>query len=520
MRLSKNIKRALSMCIVLALVVCGVTVTPVSAGKAGGYVINGDMLSTEELSQAEWKFDDTGVSLKEGALVFDEYYDIENPVLSRTAAHTSQEIEDALEIKCVLSVDEIKGEKQFGLAFGIPRLNRDIDEDGASFLYAQATEKGIGFGLSTVKNGEVVHLKELTHYGSKVKDVLVTVQVTNAGAVTVLLGNTFFYAGEPGEVSADGYIGFSSAGGWTNEENYVKAKVGNFVAYNEYYAKPEAPLMVVADFEGDEFNVNEWAMSTSQVAGGSGIICKDGILRYEGAGQNSAIAAQFKYSNFELQCDFFDMKNTVSTHVNGTPIAPSQWIQLSWGTDGSSAYGVASYYGSNYSLIFETGIDLDPKSPTYLQRPANGGLSVHFYHNGWKGATPIPAKYAFNHPTFDPETKVQVRLVNMDGSATLYMKLESEIEWTQIWKYSYENGVMPLGYVVIRGEGNQYTATRNQYSHGTWLSIDNIMLKNYDKNPTLTAVTFESNRIPPVPDYDYKSPFDDSYLIRNTGGKP
>ena len=520
MRFSKTLKRVLTMSLALALILCGVTVMPASAGKSGGYVVDESKLSTEVLSQAEWRFDDTGVTLKDGALIFDERYDSENPVLSRTAAHSSEEIEEALEIRFVLSVDEIKGDKQFGLGFGIPRLNRDITEEGAGFLYAQATEKGVGFGLSTVKDGEVVQLKELTHYGSKAKDVIITVQVTNKGAVTILLGSSFFYAGEEGEVMPDGYLGFSASGGWTDEENYVKATVKNFVAYNEYYAKPESPLQILADFSNEEFNVNEWTVATSNISGGSGIICKDGYLRYEGAGQNAAIGAQFKYSNFELQLDFFDMKNTLTTHTNGTPITPSQWFQISWGTDAASAYAAASYYGAEYQLIFETGLDTDPNSPTYLQRPAGGGLSVHFYHNGWKGATPIPAKYAFNSPSFDPETVVQIRLVNVDGSAILYMKLETETEWTEIWRYTYENGVMPVGYIVMRGEGNQYTDTRNQFYMGSWYSLDNIMIKNYDKTPNLIKVTFESNRIPPVPDYNYESRFVDTYLISHTGGKP
>ena len=46
------------------------------------------------------------------------------------------------------------------------------------------------------------------------------------------------------------------------------------------------------------------------------------------------------------------------------------------------------------------------------------------------------------------------------------------------------------------------------------------MIKNYDKNPTLTTVEFTSNRIPPMPDYDYKDPYVDNYLISHTGGKP
>ena len=523
MRLSTKIKRALTLSLVFALVLCGVAVMPASAGKAGGYLVTDEMLQGETLSQAEWKFDDTGVTLKDGALVFDEFYDLENPVLSRTAAYTSEEVKAALEVNYSISIDEIKGTKQFGLGFGIRRLDRDITEEGAAFLYAQATEKGVGFGISVIKDGETVHLKELTHFGSKAKDVNITVRVTNEGALTVMLGGSIFYSGEAGEVMADGYLGFSSSGGWSTDENYVKATVKNFVAYNEYYAKPEAPLMVVADFEGDEWNVNEWAANSTLISGGSGILCMDGHLRFEGAGQNSAIAAQFKYSNFEVQFDLFDMKNTSSVHTNGTVIAPSIWMQISWGTDAASAYAAASYYGTTYSLIFETGLDTNPDSPTYLQRPAGGGLSVHFYDNangGWKSATPIPEKYQFNRVDFDPETRVQTRLVNVDGTATLYMKLETETEWTQIWQYQYENGIMPMGYIVFRTEGNQFTGTRKQYYHGGWFSMDNIVIKNYDRNPTLVTVEFESNRLPVIQDYDYKDPYLDSYLISHTGGKP
>lgn len=519
MRLSKMCKRALTLCLALALIVCGVVVMPASAGKAGGYMVDESKLSTGNLSLAEWRFSDVGVSLKDGALVFDEFYDLENPVLSRTAAYSSEEVKQALEVRYVLTVDEIKGDKQFGLGFGIPRLNNDINEEGATFLYAQATEKGIGFGLSTVKNGQVVDLKELTHYGSKVQNTNIIVRVTSEGAVTVLLGSTVFYAGQPGEVTPDGFLGFSSSGGWSSDDCYVKAAVKEFTAYNEYYAKPETPLVIMAEFNNDEFNVNEWAINSTEVSNGSGIIAKDGVLRFEGAGQNSALAAQFKYSNFEIQYEIFDMKNTLSVSNDGIPITPSMWQALSWGSDGDSAYGVASYFSMDYALVFHPPVDENPDSPTYLQR--NGDMTVHFYEdNVWQAAYPIPDKYDFSRPGFDPETRVQIRLVNVDGTATLYMKLAAEKKWTEIWTYAYEDGRMPLGYVALRGEGNQYVASRFNYSYGSWYSIDNILLTNYDENPTLTTVTFESNRIPPVPDRIYKDPYVDSYLVRHTGGKP
>ena len=521
MRLSKNLKHALTLCLALALIVCSVTIMPASAGKTGGYVVDSDMLSTERLTLAEWKFNETGVSLKDGVLYFDEFYDVENPVLSRTAAYSSLEVKQALEVHYTLSIDEIKGDRQFGLGFGIRRLDRDIDEEGSVFLYAQATEKGVGFGLSTVKDGEVVQLKELTHYGAKVKNVNITVRVTGTGALTVSVGDSIFYAGQPGEVTADGFLGFSSSGSWSSDECYVKASVANFVAYNEYYAKPEAPLMIVANFDNDEFNANEWAYNSTRVSSGSGIIAKDGVLRFEGAGQGSAIAAQFKYSNFEIQYEIFDMKNTPSVGESNRPVAPSTWQMLCWGYDGDSAAGVIAYFSMPYALIIETGTDLDPDSPTYLQRHPEGGGSVHFYKdNAWQSATPLPEKYDFTRPGFDPEKKVFVRLANLDGKATLYLKLEEEEGWTEIWSYTYPNGNMPLGYVLFRGEGNQNVGSYSQYDYGSWYSVDNILLKNYDKNPSLVTVTFKSNRLPVIPDYDYKDPYVDSYLIDYTGGKP
>ena len=174
-----------------------------------------------------------------------------------------------------------------------------------------------------------------------------------------------------------------------------------------------------------------------------------------------------------------------------------------------------------YALVFQPSVDEDPESPTYLQRPAGSKMVVHFYKdNVWQAAYSIPDKYDFSRPGFDPETKVQIRLTNVDGMATLYMKLEDETDWTEVWTYSYKDGIMPVGYVVLRGEGNQFTATREKYAYGSWYSIDNILLKNYDKNPTLVTVEFESNRIPPKPHYEYKDPYVDSYLIDYTGGKP
>ena len=521
MRLSEMCKRTIALGLAFALIVCGITVMPASAGKAGGYVVDEKKLATETLSLAEWRFNETGVTLKDGVLVFDEFYDLDNPVLSRTEAHSSEEVKQALEVRYVLTIDEIKGDKQFGFGFGISRLDRDITEEGATFLYAQATEKGIGFGLSTVRNGEAVDLKELTHYGSKVKNISVVVRVTGAGAVTVLLGSTVFYAGQPGEVTPDGFLGFSSSGGWSSDDCYVEASVKEFTAYNEYYAKPETPLVIVADFENDEFNVNEWAINSTEVSTGSGILAKNGVLRFEGAGQNSALGTQFQYSNFELQYEIFDMKNTLSVSNDETPITPSMWQQIAWGTAGDSGYSAVSYHDMTYALVFHPPVDEDPNSPTYLQRPAGSQTTVHFYKdNVWQAAYPIPDKYDFGRPGFDPETRVQIRLVNVDGAATLYMKLVTETEWTEIWTYRYENGIMPVGYVVLRGEGNQYVASRNEYAYGSWYSLDNILLTNYDTNPTLTTVTFETNRIPPMPDCVYKDPYVDSYLVRHTGGKP
>ena len=96
----------------------------------------------------------------------------------------------------------------------------------------------------------------------------------------------------------------------------------------QYYAKPETPLMIVADFNSDEFNINEWAYNSTEISTGAGVVAQNGVLRFEGAGQNSAIAAQFKYSNFELQYEIFDMKNTLSVSDDDSILSYSLGIGM------------------------------------------------------------------------------------------------------------------------------------------------------------------------------------------------
>lgn len=513
----KYMRRFLLCGLIAAIALAGTGITEVYAGKSGGYVVGEDYLKGNELSKTEWKFDEESVRLENDVLIFDENYDLESPVLIRSKAYASPEIRAAVDGSFRISIQEWEGDKKFGMLYGLARLDGDVGDEGTTFIYFKGMENGIGVGIETFQNGQTVELLPLTYVAETLQDALVNVKISCQGSLSVVVAGQLVYAGEDGETVVEGHVGFSSLGSWTSDSNYMVAHISDFVVYNEYYAKPETPLLTVADFNGNEFNTNEWTLKSTKVSGGSGLVATDGVLKFDGSGQNATFATQHQYSNFEIQYDIFDAKNTTSIAADGRTVGATYWQQVSWGMGGDSAEGVASFYGTRYAIIFDAPIDHDAESETYGQR--TGKMSAQLYiDSNYVTSVAVPEKYAFLQPGFDDTVRVCVN--NVDGQMVLSLKLKDEAEFTEIMRYAYKNGMMDTGYIVLRGEGNQYTDEYQTMIRGSYYSIDNIIVKNFDKNPTIKKVDFTSNIIPPVPDYDYTDPYTDSYLITHTGGKP
>lgn len=114
--------------------------------------------------------------------------------------------------------------------------------------------------------------------------------------------------------------------------------------------------------------------------------------------------------------------------------------------------------------------------------------------------------------------KVTVRIIVIDGKLYVGIKLADELNFYNLYEYSFENSDTPYGFIALHGEGNQFVSGRTMY-YGSHFTVDNIGLTNYDSKPNLVKVGYTSNILTPLSDYDYVDSWTDDYLIYKTLGK-
>lgn len=500
----------------------------VSAGNTGSDIISETMTSGTEFKLANWRIaDETGLSLDNGTVHFDKKYKHNKPITSRNQVFTSEEIDNALVVSFSARLNAIVGGKTFGFIYGLEMYDRDVGEKDSTYVYFAALNEGFGVGVKNYKDGIENELKALTAIESPAS---VQLTVKSDGKLILYVNNQNIYmSANEGETKADGYIGFTSTSTqkYHNEtSNYIDVEVSNLIARNEYYDKPETPKVSIANFDTNEYNTEEWYIRSTKVDKGEGVIVKDKVLRFEGAGQNSCIISKHQYSNFEFQFDVFDAKNEATDHGDGRVNTASAWISFSWGTSGEDSEFVAQggYQASKYTLYFGESMDNDMESETFGDRTYTGvrlaaaGINLPRAISGPDAPEALREGYDFLSKGYTGKN-VRIRVRMIDGYLTVGVKHVDEVEFHEVLSYRFKDGTT-TGYVAIRCEGNNNASTRNDYVRGSYYSVDNILLLNYDKNATITKnITFTGN-VKNVQDYDYRDPYTDDYLITNTGGKP
>lgn len=527
------------LCMVLALVLCVPIVhfQLANAGKTGVQIEDGNVISkqaTDEIISAEWKFKaERGLGVKwldidgnvttdsekvsKAVIRVEKTYDLGNPFLSRTSAMFSEEVENGLTVDFSFNVREIKGDKQFGFVFGLPRIDKDAGELGSTFFYFKNDNGTYKYGATNYGETETQVVAE-TEYTGELNDVKVQLIVTESGKLNGSVNGVAFTETAEDSVNGNGYLGFAQKGSFSDGDNYIDLDITQINILNEYYANPENPEITIANFDNSEFNTEEWYINSTRVTG-TGVVVDDGKLKFNSAGQNSMFATKHKYSNFELEYDIGDAKNYATIASNGWVDSATYWQGIEFGRDASNVGACASNtLVSSYLIYFDAPMDSKTGERT-------GKTSVNLVDHGKYGAnrqgtmlsqTTIPDKYGFMNAGF--EGTVRVKLSVRDGIINLYVRLVEESAWFKIFSYQMKDGYTPVGYVILRGEGNQFVTDRTMYSGSTY-SLDNIVITNYDAKPQKVEVGFTSNVLPYWTDYKYVDTWTDDYLIRNTKGK-
>ena len=497
----------------------------VDAGISGGYVVDSGKLEGNTIETAYWVKADN-VELVDGVLHFTNKYGRNDPMLSRQESYSSKEIAIALDVNFDLDVRALLGNKKFGFVYGFDRLDSKTPEQGkGTFVYFAPLGSGLGFGVLSYETGTETELKPLTSLG-EVGKYKVNLKIGSNGSLIVVINGSTVCTTDAQTTAADGYVGFTSTGALTTSSNYVDIYLSNVSIKNEYYAKPQTPKYSFADFDEGDFNTEEWFLFSTRVgADGDGLVAKNGKLSFDMAGQNSSFSTRHKYSNFELQFDISGAKNTPSiSPTSGKVQGCSYWFAIAWGMQGDNVAGSAINYSYVTDLIR---FDHSTNNETYGKHPGDEGYDVRrgsktgvSFSSKTAGSksTSLPEKYSFFAEDFTDTVRIKIRMI--DGEFYLGMKLDSEVEYTEILTYQYPNGICPYGFISLRGEGNQFTPAFKQLEKGSCYDLDNISLFNYDNKPVLVSVDYNTNRLTAPGDFDYKDPYTDDYLITNTGGKP
>lgn len=524
----KKIFKAVSLMLALTFL-APMAMIQADAGMSGTQIENGRVYEGEELSITEWEFDkNAGISLdKTGetpALAFNTSK-VGKVFTSYTSAIMSKEVENGLNVDFSISFSDIVSGNKFGFVFGSPKLMTNgsdgIKEAGTTFLWFEKTDSGYAYGLNTYgEDGEVILVQATPISALETGAVRVTMTVTASGKVFVNFDNQSIYQSiAEGEVNGNGFVGFAHMGKRVlGSTATTQARVTGLRIINEYYAKPENPVETRETFSGDEFNTEAWTLiSKSSYQGG--MFAKDGALVFEHVGSNSAFATNHKYSNFQFEADISEVMHESFVAADGKIVEASAWVGVEFGRDAESSADIAAENWAQL-ICFEGAFDeqRNHKDTTRFRFVsgqtinAQGGISDNYVVSGLA----LPEKYAFMNRGFTDTVRLKISVV--DGELKVYLKLANEYEWFLFYEYSYEGGYTPYGFISLRGVGNQFVSSRKTYM-STSVTIDNVSVLNYDKEPNKVEVGFTSNIIAPTKNYEYIDTWTKDYLIEYTKGK-
>lgn len=486
--------------------------TVVEAGNTGAVIESGSVLGGEELSGKDWLFTkNSGITLdKKNSAVRFETGSAGKLFTSYTPAVLGEEAENNLTASFCVTLEKVLKNGAFGFLFGSPKL-KSAPENGGTFLYFGKDDNGFFYGLDTFGAENRTLLPKTPLSGDKAN---VGIAVSGKMRITLTINGAVAYVSQTdGETNPAGFLGFAQLGEESlSADNKTVASVSALRIENEYYMRPETTKSSFANFSGSEFNTKEWFLYSTAACPGGGLFVKDGAIRWDGAGQNSIFATRFKYSNFELVYDLFDVKNEASVGSDGVINAASFWQGVAFGVQGDDIETSFARRDERDCLIYFGA------SVNAVTGERTGDTEMGFIANGKYAATNVkfPAKYSAFSKGF--KDKVTVRILVVDGKLSVGLKLADELAYYTLYEYEFEGGSTPYGFVALHGEGNQNIPGR-KLNHGSHYTLDDIRITNYDVKPNLIKVGFTSNVLTPLKDYVYVDPWTNAYLIYNTLGK-
>lgn len=420
----------------------------------------------DELNNAVWSSPENDVVVGNGKLHFTKDSTKYTRLITQNTAEQSDANDNLVEVDVTQTIASMPKNGEFILAFGLGSIE-SLSTEAGQVEVAFVNDGNLKVEARGYENaGEAVKIASGTANGMSIgKECKVSVVICNDKKITVKVNGANIASGTCNFLP-EGSVGFFQSGNC--DVTISKLRICSYK-----YDRPENADFEET-FEGDAYNRNvlfskagssNYTPSTMSVEKYQ----DDDVMYYENSGP-AQISTRYKYSNFEMTFDVpYLLRKNIENEDGKTTHAKSMWFGVSIGDDMIEC-GISDYAYSADVIYF----DQDSTVKSFAKNHEVVAQSE---------------KYPFFSE--DEERGFSVKVSVVDAHVTVAMKWLDEKEFNIIGEYDTPNLQTPLGYVHIWACGPANMA------------IDNIKMKNLDKNPNLVDVDYETSKFEVPADYDY-----------------
>lgn len=462
----KKSKKALGL---LLLAIFTITNTCVLPAKAGSTTILTDKTSyQDELDSTVWNNPDGDVEAHGGVIEFSKASTDTSRLITQADVVRVEQCDKMFEAEFTLNFSALPENEKFVFGLGLSSIESMIGEMGNVEL-TFSNQNGLAAEVLVYENtDEATALANRVNCGSVQGNKKVYVELFTSGKLLVQVsGKTICEAQLP--TTGEGSVGFLQSGS-------CAVKISDLQMKMYKYERPEN-TDIFEDFETDDFNANllssKLLYSTEYNPCTIGIEEVNGnkVFMFRNVGQGYLITKQ-QYSNFEMKFDLPYIQREEELNEAGEVVTP---VNDSFGVSFGGEVG-----GNDTNINFDGAADL-----------------LLFMGSGVMG-------YKTNHAMQDAKTHLYgaagcnktatIKVTVIDAVVTVSVKWADEDDSAYETMLTYKLSGTPTGYIALWAPSGRSST----------FAIDNLSIKNMDKDAKNIEVTRKSSKFEVPEDYKYE----------------
>lgn len=456
------------LCLLLAAVLLAGSFSVLPA-KAGSSTIRINKNSyQEELDSTVWHDADGDIRTEQGTIVFPDSSTASTKLITKTDVVRIEQLDTMMKVNFDLKFSKLPEGETFAFGMGLSSLEATLGEEG-NLEIGFTNQGGLKVRVSAYETAdEPTVLMEEMSIGNVGSTVKVEAVLGSSGKLTLKINGSVVCDTEI-PVSGEGSVGFLQSGS-------CGAVVSDLEIDLYKYDRPQN-CDISEDFEDGDFNSNLFGSKMTRASSYENCYLAveeyngNQVLMFKNVGKGY-IATKYQYSNFELTFDMPYLQREEETDAEGNVVtAKLTFFGVSFGSDVGGKDENVDFTGAADLLLF-SGYD----TMGWNSKRQGVKLTKHLYRE--PECTKIP--------TF--------RISVIDGVVTAQIKYTDEPDSAYETMISYTTDSTPTGYIALWAP-SEIAST---------FALDNISIKNLDKDPKLTEVEKVSSKWTIPADYAYK----------------